>query len=241
MIPTRDQLLHAIDATWAPAEFITCGPVTLRRGLGGGSRVSAATVDGDWANDDLTRAETAMRDMGQTPQYMVRSGENALDDALAARGYEIKDPVQILTCPISQLTDRDLPRVMIFNLWEPLAIQREIWAEGGIGPARIDVMRRVTGPKTALMARSSEQPAGVGFAAVDGEIAMVHAVEIRPDHRRRGVASWMMRGAALWAAKQGAKHMAVLCTRANIGANALYSSLGMEPQGGYHYRIKSDA
>ena len=46
----------------------------------------------------------------------------------------------------------------------------------------------------------------------------------------------MMRGAAIWAAEQGAQTMAVLCTCDNAGANALYCGLGMDPAGGYHYR-----
>ncbi|NKW78995.1 GNAT family N-acetyltransferase, partial [Rhodobacteraceae bacterium R_SAG7] len=41
-----------------------------------------------------------------------------------------------------------------------------------------------------------------------------------------------------WAAEQGATELAVLCTRANAGANALYARLGMQQAGGYHYRIK---
>ena len=43
-----------------------------------------------------------------------------------------------------------------------------------------------------------------------------------------------------WAAAQGATHLSVLCTNANDAANALYSSLGMELVGQYHYRIKKD-
>ena len=65
---------------------------------------------------------------------------------------------------------------------------------------------------------------------------MVHALEILPHQRRQGLGRWMMRGAAIWAAEQGAQTMAVLCTCDNAGANALYCGLGMDPAGGYHYR-----
>ena len=34
-------------ATWPPAEAMRLGPWTLRRGAGGGSRVSAATLEGE--------------------------------------------------------------------------------------------------------------------------------------------------------------------------------------------------
>jgi GNAT superfamily N-acetyltransferase len=67
---------------------------------------------------------------------------------------------------------------------------------------------------------------------------MLHALEILPHQRRKGMGVWMMRQAAYWAAEQGATELAVLCTRANAGANALYARLGMQQSGGYHYRIK---
>jgi ribosomal protein S18 acetylase RimI-like enzyme len=47
----------------------------------------------------------------------------------------------------------------------------------------------------------------------------------------------MMQHAATWAGRNGATHLALAVTRANAGANALYSSLGMEVVGQYHYRM----
>jgi GNAT superfamily N-acetyltransferase len=50
-----------------------------------------------------------------------------------------------------------------------------------------------------------------------------------------------MRAAARWAARQGAAELALLVTRKNVPANALYTSLGMSVVGSYHYRIKESA
>ncbi|MDG1293980.1 MAG: GNAT family N-acetyltransferase, partial [Planktomarina sp.] len=83
--------------------------------------------------------------------------------------------------------------------------------------------------------------AGVGFLALDGDIAMLHAVEVLPSFRRTGVAKKLMAQAAKWAEDQGAKYMALMATRDNTAANNLYSSLGMRPVGHYHYRIKDTA
>jgi hypothetical protein len=47
-----------------------------------------------------------------------------------------------------------------------------------------------------------------------------------------------MIAAAQWGAARGAQHAAVLVTKANAPANALYTRLGMTPLQGYHYRIK---
>ena len=233
--------LHAVtEATWPPATRHAIGPVTIRAGAGGGKRVSAATVSGAVTESDLDRTEAAMRDLGQVPLFMVRAGEGALDAMLEARGYAMIDPVTIRVAPVAALTGETPPRVTTFTIWEPLAIMREIWAEGGIGPARVAVMERVTAPKTGLFGRLKDQPAAAGFVALYEGTAMVHALEVRPRHRRAGMGRLMMLQAAHWAEAQGARHLAVLCTQANAGANALYAAMGFSRAGRYHYRMKEE-
>ncbi len=238
--PSAETLFHAVDATWPAARAVVCGDWTVREGKGGGKRVSAATALTVGTVPNVGQAEEQMSALGQTPLFMIRSGEETLDAGLAARGYTVIDPVVVLCAPVSALMDRPIPRLTTFMIWEPLAIMAEIWAQGGIGPARLDVMRR-TSHKSAVLARWNQKPAGVGFVAREGDIAMVHAVEVLPAHRRQGVAQWIMRQAACWAAAEGAKTLAVLCTRANAPALALYAGLGFAPAAEYHYRQKTDA
>lgn len=235
-----DRIFAAVDGTWPAAEYLHAGAWVLRRGDGGGKRVSAATADGPVNSDDIDAAVAMMRDMGQTPMFMLWPGQQALDDALSMRGFDLVDPVTVYACPTDKLTDMPIPPVTLFSIWEPLAIMVEIWAKGGIGPARLRVMDRVSGPRTGLLARWNEQPAGTAFAAIHDGVAMVHAVEVLPHQRGQGVGSWIMRGAAFWAREHGAETLAVLCTDANTGANALYSSLGFEAVGHYHYRIAKE-
>ncbi|WP_299786177.1 GNAT family N-acetyltransferase [uncultured Marivita sp.] len=237
MTPTVQSLYAVTEATWPPADRTPAGPWMLRNGGGGGKRVSAATAEGDWTDDDLAAAETAMRMLGQDALFMIREGEEALDSALDRRGYIIIDPVNLWVCPINRLTDTPVPRVTAFAIWEPLAIMRDIWAAGGIGPDRIAVMDRAEVPKTGLLGRISDKPAGTAYCAISDRIAMVHALEIAKPHRRKGMGVWLMRQAAHWAKANGAEWMSVLCTQANDGANGLYASLGMQVVGQYHYRI----
>lgn len=238
MTASLEALYAAIDGTWPAKRFFREGPWMLREGDGGGKRVSAATAEGAGAPEDIVTAEEAMKALGQPPLFMLRAGDEALDSALAERGYAIIDPVTIYACAPETLTDVPIPRVTVFDLWEPLAIMQEIWAAGGIDAARLRVMDRAKGPKTALLSRLDDKPAGVAFVAMHEGTAMVHAVEVLPHQRRKGAAAWMMRGAAFWAQKQGAHTLSVICTDANAGANALYRSLGFSVQGQYHYRHK---
>lgn len=234
-------LFAALDATWPAASSSRSGPFTLRAGHGGGSRVSAATLDHGPADDGtINEAATAMMRMGQIPLFMVRAGEDALDAGLAATGYAIKDPVIALAAPLTVLTIQRPPPVTSFEVWPPLACQRDIWAEGGIGPARLAIMDRVTTPKTSLLGRSEDTPAGTAFVACHGPTAMVHALEILPRFRRRGLGRHLMTAAAFWAEGAGATRLVVLCTRANDAAVSLYTSMGFAPVGSYHYRIQKD-
>lgn len=239
MTPEATKLYDVCEGTWPPARTWTQGAWTLRDGAGGGKRVSAATLTGAFDDADIPQAEAEMRAMDQTPLFMIREGDSALDAALAARGYDLIDEVVLYTIPTERLTDKPIPRVTCFTIWEPLAIMAEIWEQGGVGPARLAVMSRAQ-TKTGILSRWNEKPAGVAYAAVHDGVAMVHAVEVLPSQRKQGVAEWMMRAAAFWAAKQGAAHLSVLCVTQNKPANALYTKLGFTPVGTYHYRILSE-
>ena len=241
--PDMARLYEVVEVTWPAARLIPAAPFTLRDGAGGGKRVSAATLDspgGTAPEGEIERAASAMRAQGETPLFMLRDGDHDFDAQLAHAGYDIIDPVNIWLSPIETLSEMTPPRTASFHIWEPMAIQRDIWAKGGIGPARLAVMDRATCPKTSLFGRNGDRPAATGYVGLHDGIAMVHALEVLASQRRAGQGRWLMIEAARWAAGQGAQHMSVICTAANTGANALYSALGMARVGGYHYRIKKD-
>ena len=231
--PDAQRLLTALEATWPPAAQVSCAGWLLRDGAGGGKRVSAASPLSPDA--DITQAESAMYARRQRPLFRLTEGDTALDTALAARGYTVLDPTLIYLVPVADLARKPGP-LCLFPLWPPLAIMRDIWAAGGIGPGRLAVMKRASGPKTGLVARIDDRAAGVGFCALAGDIAMLHAVEVLPAHRRRGVGALILRGAAHWAGQAGAQWMALAVTQANTGACALYDGCGMTIAARYHYR-----
>ncbi len=236
---TARTLYDVIDGTWPAAATHSCGCFTLRDGQGGGKRVSAATLNGDLVLDDIASAEAGMRALNQQPLFQIREGDTELDVALETRGYEVVDPVIMYVIPAKELATERPPRTAAIPAWEPLQIMKEIWAEGGIGPARLEVMNRAPMPKTGFVSRWQDKPAGTSFLGMHNGIGMVHALEILPFQRRQGVARFLMHRAAFWTLENGGTHLAVICTKANVGANRLYSSLGMTVVGEYHYRCKS--
>lgn len=236
-LPDAKMLYAVIDGTWPAAVKRALGPWTIRLDDSGSSRVSAATAEQPVTEADLPLAEAAMRDAGQVPLFMIREGDDALDAMLAARGYVIKDPVNMYAAPVADIARQRPPPVTTFDVWPPLAVQAEIWAAGGVGAGRLAVMDRALHPKTTILGRINDCPAGTIFVGTAGNCAMIHALEIATAQRRQGLARHLTVAAAFWAQSQHVDYLTLVTTRANAGANALYASLGMAVVGQYHYRI----
>jgi ribosomal protein S18 acetylase RimI-like enzyme len=102
-------------------------------------------------------------------------------------------------------------------------------------------MARAAGPKTTVLGRVHDTPSGTAFGAIYDGTAMLHAIETTHAFRRQGLGRHMIRALAFWAQERDAHTISLLVTKANVAANALYTSLGMTPVGGYHYRIHPEA
>jgi GNAT superfamily N-acetyltransferase len=222
------------------------GPFLVPRARTGGNRVCAARL-ADSEDDGASVTEAQIRAvaeaqgaMGEAPLFMVFDWQAPLDARLEHEGYGLRDATDMLLAPVADIAAPP-PPVSCFEIWPPLAMTEDIWAEGGIGPDRLAVMHAARGPKTSLFGRIDDRPAGAAFVAIDPPVAMLHALEVTPRARRKGLARLMMRAAAHWAAGQGARDFAVLVTRANAPAQALYALLGLRAVGRYHYRTKPKA
>ncbi len=233
--PSAERLFAVLDATWPAARVFDEGPWRFRDGQGGGQRVSATTASSAFTGHDIPAAESQMRALGQRSLFMVRDSDDGLDRALAERKYEIVDPVTLYIAEAQKLAAA-LPITAAMPSWPPLAVQLELWSAGGIGPARIAVMERADAPKTTILGRTGDAPVGTGFVAIHDTVAMVHALEVDPKARRKGVGLHMMQAAANWALENGGDWVALAVTRANMAANALYQRLGMTAATQYHYR-----
>lgn len=235
------RLLEALVRTWPPAaEDDAAAPGwRLRDGAGGGKRVAAALSLG--ATDPAPLAE-AMRRLGREPLVMVPASDAPLDATLAAAGWEVVDPTLLYAGDAAALGDLAMAKgVRWAEVEARLVLLEEVWEAGGVGPARRAVMDRAAEPKTVIMARTDMAVAGLGFVAVDDGIAMLHAVEIRPEHRRQGGGRAVLAGAARFALRHGARVLALAVTEVNAPARTLYQNAGMTVVGGYRYRRAPDA
>lgn len=233
----RAALFAALDQTWPAAQQTIDGPFLFRKSAGGGKRVTATSMSGTVAANDIARAESVM-DRGHQPRLFTLDPDSSNDPLLADLGYEALDETRLYNCKLDILTQHRVPPVTAFDCWSPLQMTKDIWAAGGIGAERLAVMDRVKGPKTSFLGRVNGRAGGAAFVALHKQCAMIHALEILPEQRRSGLATSLMIAAAHWSVANGATDFALAVTANNTPANALYTSLGMRAVARYHYRIK---
>ena len=244
VLPDTAALFAASDLTW-PAETLTrVGPFTIRHAPGAGGRVNCATADAPFTEDDIAAAIAAMEDRGGPRLFMIREGmatpgDGRLSAILSGLGYGAISPTVMMVAPAAPIAALDLPRVRAFHVWEPLAIQHDIWDAGGILPPRRAVMMRADCPKTALLGRLNDHPACAGFLGFDARhgLSMLHALYVLPHQRRQGMARNALTVAARWTLDQGGHAIGLAVEAGNASARALYAGLGFVEAGSYHYRM----
>ncbi|WP_246026560.1 hypothetical protein [Paracoccus luteus] len=126
----------AFRATWPAADHVQAGGLSVGRGLGGGGRVSAARATGPWRPADIDAAIAVQRGWDQPPLFAVDDGDRALAQALSARGWRPFRPTVLMQAAAAMLAHRPIPTMTALPVWPPLAIQRDLWTELGVGPAR---------------------------------------------------------------------------------------------------------
>lgn len=228
-------IARAFETTWPATESADTGALRTGRGLGAGGRVSSTiAIRPGWDSAQIAAAERLHHDWDQPAMFRVADSNLALQQALSSRGYVRGNPTAILAIDCMKLAG-PLPIMMTFAIWPPIGIQRDLWAAGNVPAARQAVMDRVTGPRAALLGRLDDRAAGAAFVAVDGEVAMIHALEVSPAFRRRGLAGWLIRAGADWASGQGARRLGLAVSHANTGARTVYDRLGFREIGSYGY------
>ncbi|HZB49415.1 MAG TPA: GNAT family N-acetyltransferase [Mycobacteriales bacterium] len=166
----------------------------------------------------------------------------ALDAALAARGWTAYNPTEVLTADVGVTLARlparaDLPPVAVEDTAADDWVAAYHYRGGGelpqVGRAILAGARQ---PGFAVV-RQGGAVLAIARASVDEGWVGVTAVEVDPGHRRRGLASHVTRELLRWAAERGATSAYLQVAADNAPALALYHRLGFARHHRYHYRI----
>ena len=215
------------------------------------------------AGDDPERARTALAevrawyaDIGQRTIVQVSSADpsaSALDAVLAAEGLSIEAPVLVLVAAVGDLragVDHPPPRdeidptsaVVAAGIDEPWARSFGVIHGGGATQegrtAAYGRMLAAFGDRALAATVVDEQEAtvGLGYGVLDRGWLGIFGMGTAPAHRRRGIASAIVRALADEATERGATRAYLQVETDNAAAIACYERLGFTVSHHYHYR-----
>ena len=233
--PDARRVIAAVRATWRPARMDRAGPFDVPSDTAGGRRNCAARLDpvgASFADADLAAVEA----LKPGAIFGTLDGiEDALADAIAARGYREEGATTLMAGPVAPLLAEPPPPVSGFPHWPPAALAEDIWLSHGQDPARLAVAARAPDPKAAILLRARDRAAGALFVGVHDNMAVLHMVLTLPGQRRQGVGLIGLRHAARFADANGAGWLVLPVEADNAPAVGLYRRAGLSEVGGYRY------
>lgn len=188
----------------------------------------------------------AARDRRLIVQVSSADPDAALLDAqLAEAGLTVEAPVHVMVAAVPTLLTPAPPgglkvevRVGVDEAWAAgIAVDGTTEAQ----QARAAGYGRLLAPRgdRALAAISTDPDGtvvGVGFAVLDRGWVGIFGMVTAPAHRRRGVASSLVRALGAEASERRAQHAYLQVETDNAPAIACYERLGFAISHGYHYR-----
>ena len=225
---------------WPSPEIVDCSGWQLRAGRGGYNRVNSVWTGrfgGDLAAA-IDKAEAFYRAHGLGPRFQILdiAQPAGLDAELARRGYrrelDCSDMAKTVAAPempadVSVTAETTADWLALYNADLPPERMAEL----------ADILANLPAERGFILCRRNGSPAGVALVSRVGEDAAVDCVLTAPAFRRTGVARSLMTGAEAWAAERGVRRLLLSVLDENVGAVALYSSLGYRRLAAYHYRV----
>lgn len=228
---------------WPPVESEWLGEWQLRASGGFTRRANSVAASGDPGLPldtalDRVRAWYAERSL---PAYIqVSTGAEGAGEDLAAaldrRGWTREVTAETRTAalaPVGDL-DADVSRVVLVREAGPDWLRR-YRRSGEPGPEVLKVLHGGPSVWFAGVPDGAGGLAAIGRCVVDGRWAGFAAVEVGPEHRRRGLASAVMAALARKALDEGASAAYLQVETDNDPARALYDGLGFVTHHHYHH------
>ena len=190
----------------------------------------------------IERCEEIYRAMGLKTIFKLNEASHpqGLDEALAARGYEVVDPVSVQVLELNN--DGYAPSGDV----EISADATGAWLDAYCGmDARAAgaraTMERMLGlivPRAAFAALRDEYGIiACGMGVLDGGFLGLFNIIVNKAHRNKGCGKRILSGLLGWARKNGASAAYLQVLKSNSTAIGIYGNFGFREISGYWYRI----
>lgn len=184
-------------------------------------------------------------DLATTFQLSPAAQPENLDLILARRGYELRSPTLIQVAAVDEVLS-NLPEATGSRTAsvepEPDEEWMDLWwsVDGRGGADARAVARRIltAGPALYTSIRDADGVVAVGRLALVDDWGGIYCMAVRPDARRRGHATEVIRALLEAAIERGVRNAWLHVVAANQGARALYEGAGFATASRYHYRTR---
>jgi len=177
-----------------------------------------------------------------TPRFQMAetSKPPELDRDLSDRGFSVGLQVEMHTVAINHITKREpLIDVHVSNdvtdSWMSV-YEESSGYDASTMETRKALMKRTPLHKAFALAKIDREPAGVGFAVVEGKWLGLFNIAVHPSMRGRGVAVAVNIALANWGHQRGARSAYLQVESENLPALKLYEKLGFQHVYTYWYR-----
>jgi GNAT superfamily N-acetyltransferase len=237
-VPAEDLERHALPG-WV-ADSRPLGEWTLRAGGGFTGRANSCLAVGD-PGRGVSEAAAAIESWslahGIPPRAQVIAGSEP-DLALSGIGWrETYVTTDVLVARLGAFLGTELPSPDV-RVTEDFAPE---WLEayGRSRPNDADpaVLEKILAgnPPRAFASIGSPEHVAIARGHVSGPWLGLASIWVEPAHRRRGLATAMMRALGHWGARRGARHVYLQVAAENASASAAYERLGFTRHHTYRY------
>ncbi|MFF0338383.1 GNAT family N-acetyltransferase [Kribbella sp. NPDC004875] len=186
----------------------------------------------------------AAHDIAPSFQVGPAAQPGDLDDRLAARGYEVRNPTLVMCAEVADvLANLAEPSAPVNISAAPTDPWMDFWwsVDGRGGSAAQAAARQILNRARALYAviPSGEPVKAIGRLALVDDWAGLYCLAVDPAHRRQGLAQTVIHGLLQEATSLGVNRVWLQVVESNAPARALYDRLGFRAVSHYHYRVKA--
>ncbi|CAM3877581.1 GNAT family N-acetyltransferase [Nocardiopsis rhodophaea] len=189
----------------------------------------------------------ARRDQPILIQVSPAHRHSMLDDHLADRGFQRLSPTLVMRASLAEEPGLKVGRGRRTGVggerWPVRLGHRDEawtrtlqWVDGRSDAAGELVMDRIPGRTVFARVMDGATVASVGAGVVDGGWLGVFCMGTRPEYRRRGTATALLRSLLTWGRDKGARSAWLQVEEGNTAARKLYEAHGFEESHRYHYR-----
>lgn len=237
------ELARVCARAWQPLESERLGDWELRAAGGFTRRANSVLPLGD-PGRPLDEALAYVRQWYAArglPAYVqtatgAEGTQELLCAELEARGWAREVSAQLRVAALAPVADldADVARVELSRSCDEGWLRR--YGRAGDSASHVSQVL-ASGPSVwfASVPGSGDGPAAIGRCVVDGRWAGFMAVEVDPEHRRRGLATAVMTALARQALLDGASAAWLQVEDGNDGARALYDRMGFAAHHTYHH------